>query len=239
MTHPGSRVSRLTLLGAVAALSLVLSGCANDEARRITFATWKQAEPVPQPQLVQVPVHHTVAFPATAGAMSDTEREALAIFLRRNAIARGGRVTLSAALPAGADAAMLGSRLSAVRTELAALGYGSATLPPGTSAGTTLPPDTIVVTARVVAVGAIPCPGYNTPVQLDLEQRPVLSPGCANAVNLGMMLANPQDLQGQQTLAPADGAAAALHIERYRTGQTWPSGSPSSNVPFRTSSSSQ
>src|SRR3546814_3357270 len=33
------------------------------------------------------------------------------------------------------------------------LGYGSATLPPGTSAGTTLPPDTIVVTARVVAVG--------------------------------------------------------------------------------------
>lgn len=239
MTHPGSRVSRLTLLGAVAALSLVLSGCANDEARRITFATWKQAEPVPQPQLVQVPVHHTVAFPATAGAMSDTEREALAIFLRRNAIAPGGRVTLSAALPAGADAAMLGSRLSAVRTELAALGYGSATLPPGTSAGTTLPPDTIVVTARVVAVGAIPCPGYNTPVQLDLEQRPVLSPGCANAVNLGMMLANPQDLQGQQTLAPADGAAAALHIERYRTGQTWPSGSPSSNVPFRTSSSSQ
>ncbi len=239
MTHSGSRVFRLTLLGAVAVLSLALGGCANDEARRITFATWKQAEPVPQPQLVQVPVHHTVAFPVAAGAMSDTEREALAIFLRRNGIAPGGRVTLSAALPAGADAAILGNRLSAVRTELAALGYGSATLPPGTSAGTTLPADTIVVTARVVAVGAIPCPGYNTPVQLDLEHRPVLSPGCANAVNLGMMLANPQDLQGQQSLAPADGAAAALHIERYRAGQTWPSGEAASGVPFRASSSSQ
>src|SRR5690606_10619172 len=106
MTQPGSRAFRLTLLGAVAVLSLALGGCANDEARRITFATWKQAEPVPQPQLVQVPVHHTVAFAVTAGAMSDTEREALAIFLRRNAIAPGGRVTLSAALPAGADAAM-------------------------------------------------------------------------------------------------------------------------------------
>jgi pilus biogenesis lipoprotein CpaD len=234
-----SPISRLSLIGAAVLLSLVLGGCANDEARRITFATWKQAEPVPQPQLVQVPVHHTVAFPAAAGAVTETEREALAIFLRRNGIAPGGRVTLSAALPAGADAALLGSRLSALRTDLAALGYGSATLPPGTSAGTTLPPDTIVVTARVLAVGAIPCPGYNTPVQLDLEHRPVLSPGCANAVNLGMMLAYPQDLQGSRTLAPADGAAVAPQIERYRTGQTWPASNGPSSVPFRTSSSSQ
>lgn len=239
MTRSTSRLSRLSLLGAAVVLSLTIGGCADDEARRITFATWKQAEPVPQPQLVQIPVHHTVAFPAAGGAMSETEREALAIFLRRNAIAPGGRVTLSAALPVGADATMLGSRLSAVRTELAGLGYGSATLPPGTSAGGALPPDTIVVTARVLAVGAVPCPGYNTPIQLDLEHRPVLSPGCANAVNLGLMVANPLDLQGLQTLAPADGAAAVPQIERYRAGETWPSGSPASSVPFRTSTNGQ
>jgi type IV pilus biogenesis protein CpaD/CtpE len=54
-----------------------------------------------------------------------------------------------------------------------------------------------------------------------------------------MMLANPQDLQGLQTLSPADGAAVALQIERYRTGQTWPSSNGPSSVPFRTSSSGQ
>src|SRR3546814_15301667 len=73
---PASPISRLSLIGAAVLLSLTLGGCANDEARRITFATWKQAEPVPQPQLVQVPVHHTVVFPAAAGAVTETEREA-------------------------------------------------------------------------------------------------------------------------------------------------------------------
>src|SRR3546814_3610685 len=71
---PASPISRLSLIGAAVLLSLTLGGCANDEARRITFATWKQAEPVPQPQLVQVPVHHTVVFPAAAGAVTETER---------------------------------------------------------------------------------------------------------------------------------------------------------------------
>jgi pilus assembly protein CpaD len=237
MTAPLSRFTRIGLIGSLALF--VLAGCASeDEARRITFATWKQSEPVPQPQLVQVPVHHTVAFPASQGAVSETEREALGIFLRRNGIAPGGRVTLSASLPSGADATVLGTRLAAVRTELAALGYSSATLPPGTSAGAALPPDTIVVTARVTAVGAIPCPGYNTPIQLDLEHRPILSPGCANAVNLGLMVADPQDLLGQRTLAPADGAAVIPSIDRYRADEVWPAGAPANNVPFRTDTSS-
>jgi pilus assembly protein CpaD len=94
-----------------------------------------------------------------------------------------------------------------------------------------------VVTARVLAVGAIPCPGYNTPIQLDLEHRPELSPGCANAVNLGLMVANPQDLQGTNTLAPADGAAVLPSIDRYRTGQVYPNSNSSSTVPFRTETS--
>ena len=233
MTISSSRPVRLSLFALLAALPLVVSGCAGDEERRITFATWKQAEPVPQARLAEVPVHHGVAFPATEGALSDTEREALTIFLRRNGIAPGGRVTLSAALPSGGDAAMLGARLAAVRTELADLGYSSATLPPGTSAGTDLPPDAVVVTARVLAVAAIPCPGYNTPIQLDLEHRPILSPGCANAVNLGLMVANPADLQTGQPLSPADGQAVVPAIERYRADVVWPESDGPSTVPFR------
>lgn len=238
MARPMSALSRLLLLGLVALPPLALGGCAaEDERARITFATWKQAEPVPQPQLAEVPVHHAVAFSAADGELSDTEREALTIFLRRNGIAPGGRVTLSAALPSGGDAAVLGARLAAVRTELADLGYSSATLPPGTSAGAGLPPETVVVTARVLAVAAIPCPGYNTPIQLDLEHRPVISPGCANAVNFGLMVANPADLQGGQVFGPADGAAVVPQITRYRADEVWPASEAPSTVPLRTTTS--
>ncbi len=235
MTQPISRHVRLALLGA-AVLPLFLAGCADpDQPRWNTYATWKQAEPVPQPQLAQVPVHHSVAFAGAGIELSDTEREALSLFLQRNAIAPGGRVTLSAALPSNGDATTLGARLSAVRGALAQLGYGAATLPPGSSAGSTLPPDAIVVTGRVLAVLPPDCPGYNQPLQFDLEHRPILSPGCANAVNLGLMVADPTDLQGTTPLAPADGAAAAPSIQRYRQGEVYPQSQPSSTVPLRTS----
>lgn len=239
MTISSFRPARLSFLALLAALPLIVSGCAQTEERRITFATWKQAAPVPQARLAEVPIHHAVAFRTTGGALSDTEREALSIFLRRNSIAPGGRVTLSAAMPSGANAAELGARLTAVRNELANLGYPSATLPPGTSAGAGLPPDAVVVTARVLAVAAVPCPGYNVPIQLDLEHRPILSPGCATAVNFGLMVANPADLQTGQPLSPADGQAVVPSIERYRANEVWPASNSSSGVPFRESTSSQ
>lgn len=222
-------------VGAVLVLPAMLVGCAeNDEPRRITFATWKQADPIPQPEAGQAPVHHTVAFGA-GGQLSDTEREALAIFLRRNDLVAGGRVTLSAAVPVDGNAELLGQRLSAVRAALAGFGLSAATLPPGTGVGLELSPDAVMVTGYVMAVVQPTCPGYNTPIRLDLEHRPVITPGCSNAVNLGLMIANPADLQGGQALAPADGMAMAPAIQRYRAGETWPSSEGSNSVPFRES----
>lgn len=233
MTEPIAPRLRLALLGA-AIVPLFLAGCADpDQPRWNTYATWKQAEPVPKPQLAQVPIHHSVAFGSAGIELSDTEREALSLFLQRNAIAPGARVTLSSALPSNGDAATLGARLNAVRGALAQLGYSAATLPPGSSAGSSLPPDSIVVTGRVLAVLPPDCPGYNQPLQFDLEHRPILSPGCANAVNLGLMVADPTDLQGTTPLAPADGAATVPSIQRYRQGEVYPSSQPSSSVPYR------
>lgn len=223
----------LAVLSALA-LPALLAGCTNDEPRRITFATWKQSDPVPQPQAGYAPIHHSVAF-APGGQLSDTEREALAIFLRRNAIPAGSRVTLSAPLPADGNAELLGQRLSALRAELASLGVSAATLPPGTGAGAALQPDRVLVTAQVLSVVQPACPGYNTPIQLDLEHRPIITPGCSNAINLGLMVANPADLRNGQALAPADGTAAALAIQRYRTGEVWPTSEPANQVPFRES----
>jgi pilus assembly protein CpaD len=76
--------------------------------------------------------------------------------------------------------------------------------------------DEVVVLAQAVAVTSPQCPGYNAPTELDHEYRPVGPTGCANAVNLGLMIANPGDLAHGQALAPADGTNATFAIERYR-----------------------
>lgn len=46
--------------------------------------------------------------------------------------------------------------------------------------------------------------------------------GCANANNLGVMVANPQDLVRGETLEPADGEALARSVQRYRVGEITP-----------------
>ena len=62
----------------------------------------------------------------------------------------------------------------------------------------------------------------------------LISPGCSNAANLSLMLANPADLQNGQPLAPADGEATTPAIQRYRADKVWPDNPPPSQVPFST-----
>jgi len=43
--------------------------------------------------------------------------------------------------------------------------------------------------------------------------------GCANRANVARMASDPRDLQRPRTLDAADGAAAALAVQRYQTGE--------------------
>lgn len=207
---------------ALAALApLLLAGCGFDlDSRQLTFATWQQNDPTPMPSVGRVPVSHAVLFAPFDLALSEVEREALDQFLRRYAIRSGDRVTLSVAAPAGADVAKLGNRVSAVRGELAHRGIGAivATAP----AAATPPIDAVVVTGQVLAVLPVDCPGYNQPVQFDFERQPLSNPGCSNANNLGVMVANPADLQAGGPIPPADGEGMSLSIQRYRAGKITP-----------------
>jgi pilus assembly protein CpaD len=46
--------------------------------------------------------------------------------------------------------------------------------------------------------------------------------GCATTNNLGVMVANPADLERGRPLDPADAEAASLSIQRYRVGEIIP-----------------
>jgi len=91
----------------------------------------------------------------------------------------------------------------------------------------------IVVFAQTVAVLPPDCPGYNQPISLDYEWRPATRLGCANAINLGLMVANPSDLAQGRPIAPADAEAMAAGVDRYRTDKTYPTGDGLASVPFR------
>ncbi len=221
-THP-----RSTPLALVAALAAALvGGCAqwDTNERLLTYAAWKQMDEPPSPRVEQVPVRHLVHFLPGADIMTAGDRVALAAFLSGNGIGRGSEVALSVVTPSGAGARGA-ARLQAVAGALNQMGVTTTAQPPIVETTADIAgaqPDDVVVVAYKLAVLPPECPGYTTPVQLDKSGRPIQTWGCSNAANLGLMVADPADLVEGRALAPADGEAATLGIQRYRKGQVTP-----------------
>ena len=223
MTQRLAPAGLAALLGAV-----LLGGCASmdqDQERYLNYAAWRQMDEAPQPRLEQVPTRHVVHFPTGVDIMTATDRVTLASFLATNNVGRGAQVALSVVNPTAEAVARQASRLETVASTLNRMGIATVAQPPTIDAGPDIigaQSDDVVVTAYKLAVLPPACPGYNTPVQLDETGRPITVFGCANAANLGLMVADPTDLEEGRTLAPADGEAAALGIKRYRQGVVTP-----------------
>jgi pilus assembly protein CpaD len=209
---------------------LAMSACTDH--RLVTEATWKQQETPAQPRVQRVDVQHVVPFAQKDLEITDVEREALAMFVRQNNLQPGSHVSVAAPSKTAAQTARSRNRLASVRNELQRMGVSSSIVQaePTNNQSTG---DEVVVFAQTVAVLPPDCPGYNQPIVLDYEWRPNTRLGCANAVNLGLMVANPSDLAQGRPVSPADGEAMALGVQRYRTDTTYPSGEALQSVPFR------
>jgi pilus assembly protein CpaD len=215
---------------------LAMSACTDH--RLVTEATWKQQEAPAQPQVQRVDVQHVVPFASKDLEVSDVEREALAMFVRQNNLQPGSHVAVGAPTKTAAQAARSRNRLASVRNELQRMGISSSVVQaePTNNQSTG---EEIVVFAQTVAVLPPDCPGYNQPITLDYEWRPNTRLGCANAVNLGLMVANPSDLAQGRPVGPADAEAMAAGVDRYRTDKTYPTGDGLTSVPFRIATSNQ
>ena len=209
---------------------LVMTACTDH--RLVTEATWKQQEAPAQPQVQRVDVQHVIAFAPKDLEISDVEREALAMFVHQSNLQAGSHVSVAAPTKTAAQAARSRNRLASVRNELQRMGISSSIVQ-AESTNNQSTGDEVVVFAQTVAVLPPDCPGYNQPVTLDFEWRPDTRLGCANAVNLGLMVANPSDLAQGRPLSAADGEAMALGVNRYRTDTTYPATDALSAVPFR------
>lgn len=75
----------------------------------------------------------------------------------------------------------------------------------------------VVIDRHVVVLP--PCPDWSVESGRDFANLPHSNFGCAVNANLGLMIADPRDLERGRALGPADGVHAAESIVRYRSGK--------------------
>lgn len=63
------------------------------------------------------------------------------------------------------------------------------------------------------------CPDWRKPFVTDFTNTPSSNYGCANAINLGLMIAHPDELTHGKSSGGADGTREAKAITDYRTGK--------------------
>lgn len=168
--------------------------------------------PVPAPgrlQIDQVRLSHAVRFVPGGAGPAPGEPARLEAFLDAVRPRPADRVTLAATAPAAA------ARLGLLRAALAARGLEADAAVPVAAGG-----DVGVISVERPVVLPAACLADGGQAVPDGGMLP--GPGCANALNLARMVADPADLLHGRPAGPADGAAAVRAIERYRRGQVTP-----------------
>ncbi|WP_421935149.1 CpaD family pilus assembly lipoprotein [Pelagibius sp.] len=214
-------------------LSLLAAGCAADPERspdaqavadvvNVVFhhGKWQQI-PAPENQADAILFQQSVFFSGTSAVLGEDGQQAVDALLLEAEPDPGTVVSLSAGdgdTPRY-DRLTL-QRLEAVRVALADRGYE----------------------AVLGDAPAVPAPGSQSnevrmsltkfmPILPDCDQAQPLEParpafdsafGCSNAHNLGVMIANPADLERGRLLEPADGELAAGSVRRYRLREIEP-----------------
>jgi pilus assembly protein CpaD len=115
-------------------------------------------------------------------------------------------------IAAGGPAGLADRRATAVSSEL--LRYGIV--------ATTLPVDTVPANRAVISIGRYAvttpeCPNWSQSLSFEFTNAFTSNYGCANATNLGLMVASPADLVSGRPFTGIDGQPATSADQRYLT----------------------
>ena len=80
-------------------------------------------------------------------------------------------------------------------------------------------PDQVVVVRSEYRVGTRDCPNHGSGSQWNPNASQMSNFGCANAYNMGQMLARPRDAAVGRDPGPADATVSSAAIQRYRDGK--------------------
>lgn len=219
-----------TKLTAFFCLTLATAGCAGDPDRapeaqavadtiNVVFhhGKWRQVPATPENQAEVIVFEQRVSFAAETALLDRPARQAIDHLLAEADPAPGSLIRLSVAGSRNGTATfdrLTLQRLESVRGDLATRGYESALADSSVARVAALADHEIGLTVtRTMAV----LPDCDQPQPLE-PNRPGFDRGfgCSNAYNLGVMIADPADLERGRTLDPSDAERAGLTITRYR-----------------------
>src|SRR5471032_499434 len=80
-------------------------------------------------------------------------------------------------------------------------------------------PDQVVVVRSEYRIGTRDCPNHGSGGQWNPNESQMSNFGCANAYNMGQMLARPRDAAVGRDPGPADATVSSAAIQRYRDGR--------------------
>ncbi len=117
----------------------------------------------------------------------------------------------------GSGGAIQTARAEQVRQSLSAAGarWVGTAVEPAMAMG----PDQVVVVRSEYRIAAHGCPDYNPAGQWNPNESQKGGFGCADAYNMGQMLARPRDAAIGRPPGPADSTVSASAVQRYREGR--------------------
>lgn len=203
---PGPKVAAFTV-----ALLLSLGACRTVDAPPAAAGSSKQLA------AIATETRHAIGFGPGAASPDSAARRGLEDFLRNRR--SDERFTLVAA-----DNEIGERRAASIAALLRARGVPKARIfviqgVPGESRGLEGPEGAVTLVARRYIVTAPDCPDWSAPKAANDQNRPSSNFGCATALNLGAMVADPADLAGGREAGPDDGIAAARSIQLWRAGK--------------------
>lgn len=196
------------------ALAAAMTACAGTEE------DWPGYAEAPQPRVERVTLRHVVDFPVGSSRMSRAQWRELAAFLGRADPKSAERVMLATGAATGGRGGYGLARQREQQVATAVRRAGAA--PRAVSAGGTVAANAVAVFVSRDLVVLPECPDWTASPSLNYGNRTPSNWGCATAVNLGIMIANPRDLIRGEDLAPADAERLSRAIERYRQDKTKP-----------------
>lgn len=217
-------------------LALAAAGCAGDpdrdpNAQAVADAVntvfyrgkWQQVPATAENQAETIIFEQRVSFPQEGAALDRTAHRAIDRLLEEAAPSPGSLIDLSVPGDRGGPATLdhlTLQRLEAVRMRLAERGYESALATSAQARVAPLGDDELGLTVtKVMAI----LPDCDQPQPLE-PARPDFTGGfgCSSAYNLGVMVADPADLERGRVLEPADAERASAAVRRYRLGEEKP-----------------
>ena len=163
-----------------------------------------------------------LAFATGSASLTPGELRKLDGWVLSGSIRPADRVVIAAAGPTG----LAEQRAAAISREL--LRYGIVTQ--------TLALDAVPANHAIVAVGRyaviLPtCPNWSQSLSADFTNAFTSNYGCANATNLGLMVASPGDLVSGRSFTGTQAQPAAAAVQRYLTDRVKPPPTPTAS-PF-------